>query len=53
MWSDELIEEIERLHTEFGRARVQVPDPVERWWYDLDRIERDAETNTFRLISDH
>lgn len=53
MFSDELLEEIERLQTEFGRARLQIPDPVERWWYDVDRVEFDPEAQAIRLVSDH
>lgn len=51
--SIELLEEVERIQHEFGRCRVQVPDPVERWWYDVDRIEFDTETQAIRLVSDH
>ena len=32
---------------------VQVPDPVEMWFYPVDRVERDPGTQTYRLVSDH
>jgi hypothetical protein len=48
-----VLEEIERLQNEFGASRVQIPDPVERWWYDIDRIEFDSEAQAIRLVSDH
>jgi hypothetical protein len=51
--STEALEEIERIQNEFGRAKLQIPDPVERWWYDVDRIEFDPETQAIRLVSDH
>lgn len=53
MYSDELVEEVERLQREFGRAQVQLPDPVERWWYAVDRVEFDPEAQAIRLVSDH
>lgn len=53
MNSVEAIEEMERIQNEFGCAELQIPDPVERWWYRVDRIEFDAETQAIRLVSDH
>ena len=52
MFSDELLEEVERLQHEFGRAQVQLPDPVERWWYPVTRVEFDVESQSIRLVSD-
>jgi hypothetical protein len=51
--SVEALEEIERIQNEFGRAKLQIPDPVERWWYDVDRIEFDPVSQAIRLVSDH
>lgn len=53
MDSTEALEEIERIQNEFGKCRLQIPDPVERWWYDVDRIEYDQEAQAIRLVSDH
>lgn len=52
MKSDEAIEAIERLQHEFGVCELQLPDPVERWWYRVDRIEFDSEAQAFRMVSD-
>ena len=52
MDSAEVVEEIERLQHEFGKCRVQLPDPVERWWYDVTRVEFDTEAQAIRLVSD-
>lgn len=52
MDSMELMEELERLQHEFGRGKCQLPDPLERWWNDIDRIEFDAATQTYRFVSD-
>jgi hypothetical protein len=51
--SAQAIEEIERLQTEFGICEMQIPDPVERWWYKVDRLEFDTESQAIRLVSDH
>ena len=53
MDSTEALEEIERIQNEFGACKLQIPDPVERWWYDVDRVEFNPETQTIRLVSDH
>lgn len=53
MKATEIIEEIERLVYEFGDGEVQIPDPIERWFYGVDRVERDPGTQTYRLVSDH
>ena len=53
MKATEAIEELERLVNEFGDGEVTLPDPVERWWYSVDRIERDPERDGFRFVSDH
>jgi hypothetical protein len=47
------LEEIERIQNEHGAARLQIPDPVEMWWYDVTRIEWDPDAQAIRLISDH
>lgn len=53
MLSPEVLEEIERIQNEFGACRLQIPDPVERWWYDVTRVEFDSETQAIRLVSDN
>lgn len=53
MKATEALEEIERAVTEFGDFELQIPDPVERWWYPVDRIEVDPEAQALRLVSDH
>jgi hypothetical protein len=53
MDSVQALEEIERIQNEFGSCKLQIPDPVERWWYDVDRIEFDTESQAIRLVSDH
>ena len=52
MLSTEVLEEIERIQNEFGPCRVQLPDSVERWWYDVTRVEFDTESQAIRLVSD-
>lgn len=49
----EMIEELERHVAEFGDGEVQLPDPMENWWYNVDRIERETGSNAYRLVSDH
>jgi hypothetical protein len=49
----EIIEELERHVYEFGDGEVQIPDPIERWFYAVDRVERDSSTQTYHLVSDH
>jgi hypothetical protein len=49
----QIIEELERLVTEFGDLEGQIPDPVENWWYPVDRIARAPESEAFRFVSDH
>jgi hypothetical protein len=52
--SVEIIEELERLQGEFGPGKVQIPDPLEaQWWYEVDRVEFDSVTQTYRMVSDH
>jgi hypothetical protein len=46
------IEALERLVNEFGDGELQIPDPLEAWWYDVDRIEREPGSNAYRFISD-
>lgn len=49
--SQEIIEELERLQTEFGRGRCQLPDQMEHaWWYDIERIDFDPVTQTYRFV---
>lgn len=52
MDSVQILEEIERLQTEFGKSKIQIPDPVEPWWYDVTRVEFDPEAQAIRLVSD-
>jgi hypothetical protein len=49
----EIVEELERLIYEFGDGDSQIPDPIEAWWYDVTRIERDPASNKFRFVADH
>jgi hypothetical protein len=49
----EVIEVLERQVHEFGDGEAQIPDPIERWWYDIDRVEFDQVTQTHRIVSDH
>lgn len=53
MKATEIIEELERQVNEFGDGDGQVPDPLENWWYNVDRIERAPESNAYRFVSDH
>jgi hypothetical protein len=48
----QLLEEVERLQHEFGKCKIQIPDSVERWWYDVTRVEFDSEAQAIRLVSD-
>lgn len=52
MDSVQALEEIERIQNEFGACKLQVPDSVELWWYDVTRIEFDPEAQAIRLVSD-
>lgn len=52
MRATELIEELERHVNEFGDGEVQIPDPLENWWYRVDRVEREIVDNAYRLVSD-
>lgn len=54
MKATEAIEELERHVAEFGDGEIQIPDPLENWWYRVDRIERAPEAdNAYRFVSDH
>ena len=53
MKASEIIEALERDVHEFGDGEVQIPDPVERYWYAVDRVEREPGSNAYRLVSDH
>ena len=48
----QLLEEVERIQNEFGKCKIQIPDPIEAWWYDVTRVEFDAEAQAIRLVSD-
>lgn len=50
--SVQALEEIERIQNEYGPCKVQIPDPVEAWWYNVTRIEFDPEAQAIRLVSD-
>jgi len=50
--SVEIIEELERLQNEFGPGKGQLPDPLEGWWHDIDRIDFDPSTQTYRFVPD-
>lgn len=52
MKATEAIEEMERLVSEFGDLELQMPDPVERWFYPVDRIEVAPESQAIRVVSD-
>lgn len=52
MKATELIEELERQVAEFGDGEVQLPDPLENWWYPVDRVERELSSNAYRVVSD-
>lgn len=52
MDSLKILEEVERIQNEFGVCKVQIPDSVERWWYDVTRVEFDTEAQAIRLVSD-
>jgi hypothetical protein len=49
-----LIEELERLQNEFGPGKCQLPDFAEAtFWVNIDRIEFDTVTQTYRFVSDN
>jgi hypothetical protein len=52
MKATEAIEELERLVYEFGDFELQIPDPVERWFYPVDRLEVEPEAQAIRVVSD-
>lgn len=52
MKATEALETIERLVNEFGDCELQIPDPIERWWYRVDRIEFVSEAQALRMVSD-
>jgi hypothetical protein len=49
----EISEELDRLIAEFGDGEGQLQDPLECWWYSVDRIEREPGSNAYRFVSDH
>lgn len=54
MKATEILEELERKIHEFGDGEGKLPDPLEaRFWYDVDRVEFDRESQTYRFVSDH
>jgi hypothetical protein len=48
----EIIEELERKVHEFGDGEGQIPDPIQAWWYNVDRIEYEPGERVFRFVSD-
>jgi hypothetical protein len=52
MKATEGIEELERLVHEFGDFELQIPDPIELWFYPVDRIEVVPEAQAIRFVSD-
>ena len=53
MDSVEIIERLEQLQSEFGAGKCQLPDPLEgAWWYDIDHIDFDPLTQTYRFVPD-
>lgn len=51
MDSMEIIEELERLQTEFGVGKCQLPDPLENaWWHGISHIDFDPQTQTYRFV---
>lgn len=52
MKATEALEEIERIVNEFGNLELQIPDPIERWNYPVDRIEVVPEAQAIRFVSD-
>lgn len=52
MKATEVIEELERQVNEFGDGEVQLPDPLENWWYPVTRIEREPGDNVYRVVAD-
>ena len=48
----QILEELERLVMEFGDGKGKLPDSFEAWWYDVDRIEFDNVSQTYRFVSD-
>jgi hypothetical protein len=52
MKATEALEEIERIVNEFGDLELQVPDPIERWFYPVDRLEVVTEAGAIRVVSD-
>lgn len=53
MKATEIAEELLDMIREFGDGEVQIPDPVENWWYKVDRVEREPGSNAYRFVSDH
>jgi hypothetical protein len=53
MKATEGIEELTRIVHEFGDFELQVPDPIERWNYPVDRLEVVPEAQAIRVVTDH
>jgi hypothetical protein len=53
MKATEAIEELTRVVHEFGDFELQVPDPIERWNYPVDRLEVVPEAQAIRAVTDH
>lgn len=52
MKATDLVEELERKIAEFGDGECQIPDPLEGWWYRVDRVEREPGSNNYRFVTD-
>lgn len=52
MRATEIIEELERKVNEFGDGETEIPDPIQSWWYKVDRIEYEPAERCFRFVSD-
>ena len=52
MKATEISEELERLINEFGDGEARIPDPIDAWFYSVDRVEFDHSTQTYHFISD-
>jgi hypothetical protein len=53
VYSDQLIEELERLQEEFGRGTCQLPEPLSGWWDTISHIDFDPGTQAYRFVPEH